>query len=439
VQVLHDHTDTLEYLANRLVELGESVPEEEPGFQLGRRGNPLDDPKLFDFENYPAEMWKKPGENAPNRAGLAAFGSWLNSYCKENYDQPLVLAMSADLADSTNISGFSHDFGQIKNFGRYERNTNPEGALLPMEITEFSNAGICAGIAAVNLSKQPEKEYLGFFSACSTYGSFSYLKYGPMRLFSQLSQDCDLKTGKVIWVAGHSGPETAEDSRTHFGVFGPGVTQLFPDGHVCDLHPYEYNEVPVLLAAALAGPWPIVALHLTRPGIEIPDREKLGMAHHFEAAKGAYILRDYKPGQPKGGCIFVQGTMSTVNTLKTLPDLDAKELNVKLVAVPSPQLFAIQPQEYRERVISEADRWDSTFITNRSRRLFYDWIYNPLAAEYAMSSDHDDRWRTGGSVDEICTEAKIDPPSILAGIERFVRDRPKRLQALRGGLESVEN
>ena len=437
VEVLHAHTDTLEYLADRLVELGDSVPSTLPGFVLGRKGNPLNDPALFDFENYPDEMWKQPGEKAPNRAGLASFGSWLNSYCKEHYDQPLVLAMSADLADSTNLSGFAKDFGDTTNYGRYERTENPQGVLLPMEITEFTNSGISVGIGAVNMSQDPENEFLGFFSACSTYGSFSYLKYGPMRLFSQLSQDCDLKTGKVIWVAGHSGPETAEDSRTHFGVFGPGVTQLFPDGHVCDIHPFEYNEVPVMLAAALAGPWPIVALHLTRPPIEIPDREALGIDHHFAAAKGAYIMRDYDPDRPKGGCVFVQGTMSTYNTIRALPELDARGLNVKLVAVPSPQLFAVQPAEYRNRVITEADKWDSTFITNRSRRLFYDWIFNPIATEYALSSDWDDRWRTGGSVDEICTEAHIDPEGIVAGIERFVNDRPQRLARLSEGLGAV--
>ena len=42
----------------------------------------------------------------------------------------------------------------------------------------------------------------------------------------------ELKVGKVIWVAGHSGPETAEDSRTHFGIFETGVTQLFPETFV---------------------------------------------------------------------------------------------------------------------------------------------------------------------------------------------------------------
>ena len=100
----------------------------------------------------------------------------------------------------------------------------------------------------------------------------------------------------MIWVAGHAGPETAEDSRTHFGIFETGVTQLFPEGHVIDLHPWEYNEVPVVLAAALALPVPIVALHLTRPAVEIPDRAALGMASHFEAARGAYVMRDVRPG-----------------------------------------------------------------------------------------------------------------------------------------------
>ena len=93
------------------------------------------------------------------------------------------------------------------------------------------------GLATVNLSADPFAQFDGFWGACSTYGSFSYLKYGPMRLFSQLAQDNELKVGKVLSIAGHSGPETAEDCRTHFGIFSIGVTQLFPEGHVIDLHP----------------------------------------------------------------------------------------------------------------------------------------------------------------------------------------------------------
>jgi transketolase len=283
----------------------------------------------------------------------------------------------------------------------------------------------------------PEQDFLGFYAGCATYGSFSYLKYGPMRLFSQLAQDCPLKLGKALWVVGHSGPETAEDSRTHFGIFAPGVTQLFPDGHVVDLHPWEANEVPVVLAAALKLGPPIIALHLTRPAITIPDRAALGMASHFAAARGAYVMRDYEKGKPRMGTIILQGTMSTANTVKVLPELTKAGLNVKLVAAISPQLFAAQSPEYRQSVLSPADRVDSTVISNRGRRTMYDWLFNPLAAEYALTPDFDNRWRTGGSVDEIYEEAHLSPDWILKGIERFARDRGQRLERIRTALQAA--
>ena len=132
------------------------------------------------------------------------------------------------LAGSTNIAGFASAFGEFKGYGWYERHGSAEGVLLPQEITEFVNAGIMVGLATVNLSTDPGERFEGFWGTTSAYGSCSYLLYGPVRLFSQLAQDCELKLGKVLWVAGHSGPETADDSRTHFGVFAPGVTQLVP-------------------------------------------------------------------------------------------------------------------------------------------------------------------------------------------------------------------
>ena len=225
------------------------------------------DPVLFDFASYPKSLFKAPGEKHPNRAALSTWGAWVNTYAKKHYGRPLFIACSADLADSTNISGFAKDFEGEKGWGWYERDKNPRGSLLPQQITEFSNAGITVGLASVNLAPDPMKDFDGFWGACSTYGSFSYLKYGAMRLFSQLAQDCELKLGRVLWIAGHSGPETAEDSRTHFGIFETAVTQLFPEGHVIDLHPWEYNEVPVVLGAAFAQKAPIVALHLTRPPV----------------------------------------------------------------------------------------------------------------------------------------------------------------------------
>jgi len=436
MSVLRRDEDLVTWLSDRLLAIAGTVPDEIEGFRLGQPGL-FSDRRIFDVANYPDSMWKKPGDKAPNRAGLAAWGGYVNSLALRDYGRPLFIAASADLAESTNIAGFGQDFDGSPGTGWYERTSNPTGALLPTEITEFTNAGLVAGLATVNLASKPFEAFDGFWGACSTYGSFSYLKYGPMRLFSQLAQDTELKVGKLLWIAGHSGPETAEDSRTHFGIFSTGVTQLFPEGHVIDLHPWEYNEVPVLLGAAFSLDVPIVALHLTRPPVEIPDREALGIPSHLAAARGAYVLREYRPDQPKGGTVFLRGTMPTRNVVNLLPELSARGINVKIVAAISPQLFARQDKEYRRSVTGPAAGLDAMVITNGAFKLMRDWAGGPLVREYSLSSDWDDRWRTGGSVAEVIEEAHLDEAHILAALERFAGERTERLRLLREQLDEA--
>jgi transketolase len=139
------------------------------------------------------------------------------------------------------------------------------------------------------------------------------------------------------------------------------------------------------------------------------------------------------------GTVFVQGTTSTANLVKLLPDLDREGLNVKVVAAISPQLFRLQAPDYRARTVTPADRIDGMAITNRAARLMSDWVDGPLALEYSMGSDWDNRWRTGGTLDEVMDEAHLTPPYILAGIERFVRERDTRLRRVRDALEAAES
>jgi len=133
-----------------------------------------------------------------------------------------------------------------------------------------------------------------------------------------------------------------------------------------------------------------------------------------------------------------QGTTTTANLVRILPDLDREGLNVKVVAAVSPQLFRLQSAEYRAATLSAVDRIDAMTITNRAARLMADWVDGPLAAEYAMGSDWDDRWRTGGTVDEVIDEAHLTPAHLLEGIDRFVRDRGSRLRRIRELLEGAE-
>ena len=185
---------------------------------------------------------------------------------------------------------------------------------------------------------------VGYWGACSTYGSFSYLKYGLMRLFSQLAQDCPLKVGKVIWVVGHSGPETAEDSRTHFGIFAPGVTQLFPDGHVINLHPWEHNEVaPAARGRARDRRADRRAAPDAARGRRSPTARSSACRSHLDAARGAYVITRPRPEAARRRArVIVQGTSTTESVYKLLPRLLAGEgPNVKLVAGLSWELFQL--------------------------------------------------------------------------------------------------
>jgi transketolase len=67
-----------------------------------------------------------------------------------------------------------------------------------------------------------------------------------------------------------------------------------------------------------------------------------------------------------------------------------------------------------------------------------EWADGPLVREYSLSSDWDDRWRTGGSVDEVIEEAHLDEAHILAALERFADERTERLARLRALLGDSE-
>jgi transketolase len=79
-------------------------------------------------------------------------------------------------------------------------------------------------------------------------------------------------------------------------------------------------------------------------------------------------------------------------------------------------------------------------ITNRAFKLMTDFVEGPIAKEYSLSSDWDNRWRTGGTVDEVMDEAHLGPGHILDAIERYATERGARHARLReivAGLERL--
>jgi transketolase len=67
-----------------------------------------------------------------------------------------------------------------------------------------------------------------------------------------------------------------------------------------------------------------------------------------------------------------------------------------------------------------------------------DWTDGPITREYSLSADWDDRWRTGGTVDEVMDEAHLSSQHILAAIQRFVNERDDRRARLSRVVETIQ-
>jgi transketolase len=80
----------------------------------------------------------------------------------------------------------------------------------------------------------------------------------------------------------------------------------------------------------------------------VPDRKALGIDCYTAAARGAYLIRDFDGGKRGQGTIIVQGTISTSNVIKALPEINKRGLNVKIVAGVSPELFRLRDQAYQD-------------------------------------------------------------------------------------------
>ena len=193
-------------------------------------------------------------------------------------------------------------------------------------------------------------------------------------------------------LAAHSGPETAADARTHFGIFAPQVWKLFPRGQAINLSFWDYNDVaPGYFAAAeIAARDPlvgIITLEVARPDFPVADRSKFADTDLRAAAKGLYVIRDFAPGKPRHGYVIAQGSSSTVNLVKSLPKLEAAGVNVKVIAAISEDLFDRQPQAYRDSVLPPEARYDLMVVSTGTRRVWPLRDLGPLTDEYSMTSD----------------------------------------------------
>jgi len=253
-----------------------------------------------------------------------------------------------------------------------------------------------------------------------------------VRIWSQQNQDSRFRLGVLNVLAGHSGPETAADARTHFGIFSPQVWKLFPRDQIINLSFWDYNDVApgYLEAATIAARDPkvgVIVLEVARPDFAVADRSKFADTDLLAARKGFYLLRDFEPGKPKHGYIVVQGSSSTNNLVSQLDRIEEAGLNVKIISAISEELFKRQPAKYRESVLPDSAKFDLMVVTTGTKRMWPVANTGPLTDEYSLVSDWHDEWLTGGSEEDVIKEAHLDPESIFNAVKRFADDHDERM------------
>ena len=437
-----------EWLADRLLEIGDSVQNDLP-LRVDVTRDPFLDNRLR-ADNLPVEpqhltvsnpasgeeqevdisLFKKAGEVAGTRRAISEIIKWVN-YVTDNR----FITLAADLSESINV-----EHGSL--WGHYNPETNPAATRFKAPIQEAGNASSAIGLVGQSASLDPEK-FAGVWALSGTYGAFTPLMYLPARVWSQQSQDSRFRMGILHILAGHSGPETAADARTHFGIFAPQVWKLFPRGQAIHVSFWDYNDVaPGYFAAAeIAARDPkvsVIIIEVARPDFPVADRNTFADTDLKAAAKGLYVIRDFNPNQPKHGYVIVQGSNSTVNLVNVIPRLEAQGINVKIIAAVSEELFDRQPTSYRQSVLPPEAKYDLMVVSTGTRRVWPIRDVGPLTDEYSLTADWDDQWLTGGTESDVITEAHLDAESIFAGINRFAETRENRLNQQRGFLANLD-
>ena len=426
-----------DWLADRLVQIGDTVSDQMP-LRIDRSSDPFQDSRLS-VDNLPTEpqnltihnpisndqkdvtikLFEEPGNVRGTRRAISEIIKWMNHVTDNRF-----VTIAADLSDSINVEA-----GSL--WGHYDPVENPAGTRLKAAIQEAGNASTAVGLISQTASLDPDK-HVGVWALTGTYGAFTPLMYLPARVWSQQNQDSPFRLGVLNILAGHSGPETAADARTHFGIFSPQVWKLFPRNQVITLNFWDYNDVAsgYFAAVEIAARDPkvgVIVLEVARPDFPVADRSTFADTDLKAAAKGLYVIRDFDPSKPKHGYVAVQGSSSTVNLVSVLPRLEAAGVNVKVIAAISDELFERQPEEYRNSVFPPGARYDLMVVSTGTKRVWPLQNLGPLTDEYSLVSDWHDEWLTGGTESDVITEAHLDPESIYNGIERFARDHGSRI------------
>jgi transketolase len=252
---------------------------------------------------------------------------------------PELMGGSADLNPST--------FTWLKGQGDFQRPGEPpaglEGAVggewgyggrnIHFGVREHAMAAIAGGMAL----------HGGILPFTGTFFTFADYMRPSIRLAALMGL-------RVIYVFSHDSIGVGEDGPTHQPIEQLMSLRAIPCLTV--IRPADANETVEAWRAALENRSGPTALILTRQNLPVLDRAVFRAAEGLK--RGGYLLWESLPGEPE---TIVIGTGSEVEiAIEAGRRLAAEGLRVRVVSLPSWELFKSQPQGYRDEVLPPAVR-----------------------------------------------------------------------------------
>lgn len=304
-----------EYMAERLEKLAKLEASWDDDYKAYKEKNPELAKKLerwlnddFDLDFLNGQEYKSFDKELASRA---ASGKSLNEISK--YVDNL-FGGSADLAPSNNSEIKGSPFVTRDDFS---------GKNIHFGVREHAMAAIANGIAL----------HGGMTPFVATFFVFSdYLK-PALRLSALMKQ-------KVIYILTHDSIGVGEDGPTHQPIDQMPMVRAIPN--LVNIRPCDNRETAAAWAYSVKAKDHPITLELSRQGL--PDIEGSGQG----LLKGAYVLKDYGENPE----MIVMASGSEVKLAKDLCDrLHAEGKSVRLVSVPSFELFEMQEESYKESVL----------------------------------------------------------------------------------------
>ncbi len=228
---------------------------------------------------------------------------------------PSLIGGSADLTPSNNTKP-----KEVVPFSAEDR----KGRYIHYGIREHGMAGIMNGLALYN----------GFIPFGGTFLVFSDYMRPSIRMAALMKQQC-------IFVFTHDSIGLGEDGPTHQPVEQIASLRLIPN--VINFRPMDANETVIA--------WKVAIENHTSPTNIILSRQKLptikGGASAENATKGAYVLKEDDNYQ----VILMASGSEVQTTLEAKELLNKRGINVRVVSMPSMELFEKQSKAYKNSVI----------------------------------------------------------------------------------------